>query len=195
MNNNLLLFTFLAIVVLGCQSSTQSIPQMEFKLNPEFLEASVIRDASFKVQYQVPKDWALVDTLSEAVLEQVSSKIDQYDLKIKQVYFNGSLGCFLIVSDLSDFKLEEGEQLQLKVEATLEASKRWSAPQYTQFQYNDFIVDQFLLQDGSLVNFKLIFYQDRPQPFQFDYILSRENYDRNLAQAVESSIGSIRIIK
>ena len=192
-----LLFVVLALIVcslIGCQKSEDERgPQpMTFAVEADQLGEAVALEAQ-GVQFQPPTGWVPLGVGQVDSVEQALPLDDSLAFRPLHVFLDEATGSVLSVAT---FKFDGGRSFEEQMRgysAVLADRFAGDSLRQTQFLKDDLHIAQFLVQPEGLVNFKLVFEAEPDGLLQFDYVVPRAQYPREV-KAIESSIGSIRRI-
>ncbi len=169
----------------GCKTSTKSV--MKFEINPDLL-GSTKNDTVLWISYAAPAEFA-PSAEEESIKQQ--GEMRNEGVKILTVYQDNRSQAFMIVSSLTENLWHEFKNQVDKPQKGM-SSNVWQTMNATAFEYNTFSVQQWLLQNTSWINFKLMYQSKNKNYFQVDYLIPVAFYDEHIAKAIESSIGSFK---
>ena len=190
--------TLAAVVVfVGCGRSNvedDGYKRLEFRVDPEQIEAPTTFYSLGGVVFQAPKDWKPVDA---SALDAVTTGWEHdltsgVKMSILGVFSHDVSGAICTVSsvDFGDRTLDESLMDELR--AAYEA-KRVSPSVHTDvFHHGPFLVYQVLVSSEELVHLKAIFDGDSTPTFAVDYVIPKSDYPMELG-ALESSLGAVSL--
>lgn len=179
------------LVLTGCREEEASgPPSMEFTVDPALLGDKVVLPEQ-DVQFQPPVSWRAVEASNRESLEQALPVSDSLAFRPLHIFLDETSGSVLSVAE---FSFDEGlpfEEQMKRYGDVLAQRFAGDSLRQTLFLKEGLPVAQFLVQPAGLVNFKLVFEAPYEGLIQFDYVVPRAQYPREV-RAIESSIGSIR---
>ena len=190
-----LLFVFLPIFVWSCGNSTTTENQkndLQFTVEEKLL-AEEFRDTSSGVRLRVPVEWHPVKHLTNDRLKHTFTSILSDDTLIQAIYVDTVHQASLICTRVNA-QFEELQRAFNNPDSAYNSNKQWNSVLKSNFMLNGISVNQFLLQNADLVNFRLVCIDGLKNKFQLDYIMSRNAYLLQIKK-VESSIGTISIFQ
>lgn len=179
---SLLLVLMLLCIIVACKRNMSE--SMQFQVNPKLLGTHQ-QDTVLGIQYASPLGFST--SHQELAIRQGAMHNAGEEVEVRAVYQDESTQAYMILSAISQNRWD-----QLATSASQEefSSEVWTNMHSTAYNYKDFEVQQWLLQNTEWVNFKLIFRTKEDRFFQLDYLLPSSMYNEQTAKAVESSIGS-----
>lgn len=185
-----ILLIILFVFFQNCQrerSKINSLPEMEFEVIPTNLGLTYQDSLGFK--FNPPKGCSLVKEDYSLINYDT---ILTYPFEVKAAFLDSLTQTIVVVSDIS--KLLEKDYLKIlkAPKQFFDKKKEWTEIKTAQFSFRKQIITQFLLQNSSLVNFKLLLYEGIKNRYQIDYFIPTNHYSSQ-AKLIESSIGSIRL--
>lgn len=184
------LFAFVLLCLLSFSACNPSAQQaMKFQVNPALL-GKIEQDTMLQIAYAAPTSFTRFS--DEATIKQRQKEMQQEEgVDILTVYQDESTQAFMIVSTMTRNRWDELHEQVRQPEPDM-PSRVWSTVSATAFEYNTFSVLQWLLQNQTWVDFKLMYKSKDNRYFQVDYLIPNAAYDENFARAIESSIGSFK---
>jgi hypothetical protein len=155
----------------------------------EKLLAEEFRDTSSGVRLRVPVGWYPVQYLTNDSLKRKFTSILIHDTLVQAIYVDTVNQASLICTRVNA-QLEELKRAFTNPDSAYNSNKQWNSVLKSNFMLNGISVNQFLLQNNELVNFRLVCIDGLKNKFQIDYIMSRNAYLIQIKK-VESSIGTI----
>ncbi|MBN2000029.1 hypothetical protein JW935_20930 [candidate division KSB1 bacterium] len=192
MTRKYLLFLWIFFILMsGC--GTKRNNDMTFKVNPSLLEP-VYKNEELGFSFCAPKgckDIAsdVFDAAKQQLQNQVSAS-DSFYLSVEKINYNPDEQFLCVVSSLPQFQGKSGvsDYLMVIAEKFENSNLRQNV-----FTYHGFTIHQTLVMTDDKTIFKLFIPQADFKSFQIDFIVDKNNYQKNL-EAIESSIGSLEKI-
>lgn len=186
------------LFLVACDNSKESSKPDELKFNVDEAKlGSEITNESLGVKFNPPLSWNAIDsTLIAKMKGQLKTQTvrnDSIKVTLKDVFMKQENRSLLSISKLS-FNNSITSPKEFYDEKVTNKFSRASLFKRGEFLKDDIKFIQYLVQNGGNVNFKLLFNNEDNETIQFDYILNKKNYSNQL-RAIESSIGSIKLIK
>jgi hypothetical protein len=188
-----LLVILLALAFLsscGQRGSTSQMMELEFEVDTTLIARQVIIDTALSIVFQPPKKW--VSSAFDA--PEVEGVFPDQFFEIRHLFINPDDSSSMLITRMKGFTHEQLVMLRVDHQRILGQNNLWSDIRHATFRFNDFVADQFLMQNNDMVNFKLILTSDDPvfgdEIISLDYFLPRSHYVQNI-KSVESSIGSL----
>jgi hypothetical protein len=192
-------FVILALLVFSCrQTGNQTeVVEARFNVDQELLDSVPItdNDISFKMQY--PQGWELME---ESFRNQLAEHILAGKYAPARI-LSGAVhpvdSSMLLVLDVRQVDSSFFAELKQDYEIILNQDQLWMDVQLESFAHNCFIVDQYVLQNERLVQFRL---QCRrkdstaQQPVLEVYFFLNRSHINNNIKSVESSIGTLNCL-
>lgn len=197
---SILLFYLLALLP-GCASKKANNPhssEMKFNIDNSKLGAA-INDTLYNLRFNPPLNWnnagqKKVDEAGRAITKALAGN-NQLSVKPLYIFVNGSDGSVLNIADIRLNPEQNNFDLKIKEYGRIMFGSSDSTNVKKAFYTKDGIeIAQFLIQKNGFVNFRLLFGNGIGNLLQFDYLSKQEDYS-NEVKAIESSIGSIKLIK
>lgn len=179
----------------ACQNSrrqkNEKLTTMEFSIVDSLLSENYA-DSTLQIKFRVPKDFVTCEYKEMGLRKQKIDSIVPYHLKILKLFANKNEGSLIILSSLDSLNIKDYDLLIANFQDKLNSMKIWDIS-YAPYQYNGFIIDQFVLKSTKYINLKLLFYKGVKRKFQMDLIVPYNKYN-TIAKSIESYIGSINKI-
>lgn len=185
----------LVALLLFCSKSdrlpSEKVTELAFEVDSIKLELASV-DQNLGIQFNSPKGWTLIpQKLFEAFSQQDSTiflKGSDFALAPISIFLNQDSKSLLYISQMRG----------IQDSVSIDGYKNLIQGKFSPTKAGDFLKDnilftQYLIQNESRVNFKLLFFNSKNQLIQFDYIIPKDVYLSEL-KAIESSIGSIKLI-
>lgn len=191
MKNILLLFV-LVYAFISCQQREKPIVKDEIIFDVDSnLIGNVQEFPEIGIKLSAPKNWNRVDLKPvENLLKnfEESKRSDGDTLSVLGIFADTITKCQLIVSLVKTQK--DFNNFISNLDSTFSRSQLFKF-QRGNFQKGVFKITQYLLQSDRLVVFRLFSQAKNQKIFQIDYVIPKTNYSKEIAKAVESSIGSL----
>lgn len=181
---------FLSVALLAsCSASESKKNDLEFDVNQKLL-GEIFTDSVSGIAIQIPIGWK---NSSRFTNDTLKAKLDRLHLDSlgKTMYLDSAQQASLLIS-----KINEGEDLQLTYQnpdSIYNRTNQWASITKSEFTLNGMRTYQFLLQNKSIVNFKLLITNSSKKTIMLDYIVERTVYLKQVKK-IESSIGSVKAI-
>lgn len=182
----------------GCglnNESSKVITEAEFNVDSSLLNPLPTTDSILNISIGIPRDWELMDDEFRSSLKSSLIISDYKNSELRNGYINRVDSSIMLLIDISGIDNSVFSSLKNNYVEVLNANGMWTDVQLQEFVYKSFRIEQYVLQNTQLLNFKLICY-DREVPgaispkFELLYFLNRKDLANNI-KSVESSIGSI----
>ena len=176
-----------------CQTEayhTNKIPEMEFEVLPANL-GNAYEHPESGLKIQIPKGCIPVQGDFSKIMPD---SIIPYPINIKAVFQDTSSQTLVVLSDISQLGAVDFSKMQQNPNTYLNKKSEWQEIKAVVYLYKKQKITQFLLQNSSLVNLKLLIYEGVHRKNQIDYFIPRQVYNTQ-AKLIESSIGSISFDK
>jgi hypothetical protein len=188
-----ILLTASVLIGFGCTKNSQdnALTEMLFQVNPDLISHKVEFN-SLGFSLHPPADWQPVP---DSTFEKFKSRIGQSNLnapiQIRPVAFflNPETQNLFSVSQINASGDMHFNQIADLIEKRITFDQGGRKMNRHRFLKEDFIIEQFFIQDLLYVVVKLLF--ETPQGFvQLDYTCRKTEYEKE-SKAIESSIGTI----
>ncbi|MEK6482079.1 hypothetical protein WJR50_31350 [Catalinimonas sp. 4WD22] len=176
------LFVMLLCINVACKRNMSE--SMEFQVNPKLLGQHQ-QDTVLGIRYASPLGFT--SSHQELAIRQGAMQNAGEEVEVRAVYQDENAQAYMILSAVTQ---NRWDQLSTSVSQNELNSEAWTNMHSTTYNYKDFEVQQWLLQNAEWVNFKLIFKTKESRFFQLDYLLPSSIYNEQTAKTIESSIGS-----
>ncbi len=195
----ILLFYLLALLP-GCASKKANNPhssEMKFNIDNSKLGAA-INDTLYNLRFNPPLNWnnagqKKVDEAGRAITKALAGN-NQLSVKPLYIFVNGSDGSVLNIADIRLNPEQNNFDLKIKEYGRIMFGSDSTNVKKAFYTKDGIEIAQFLIQKNGFVNFRLLFENGIGNLLQFDYLSKQEDYS-NEVKAIESSIGSIKLIK
>lgn len=196
--NLFFLFFILLICCTGCildRKPSTVVTEAEFGLDSSLLKPLPVFDSILNLSIGVPINWLAMD---DEFINSLKSKLlinDYRNSELRCGYINKVDTSIMVLIDISGIESSVFSSLKNNYVEILNANGIWTNIQLQEFVYKSFRIEQYVLQNAQLLNFKLICY-DRDvlgaasPMFELMYFLNRKELANNI-RSVESSIGSM----
>ena len=194
----LILFTS---ILPGCGAKKENQPkagEMKFNVDTSKLGAFVV-DSLYNLSFNPPLGWnevgkKQIDEAGKAISKALAGT-SRITVKPVFIFVNDTSGSVLNVAEIRldsvksdlDSQVAEYEKIMFSGKDSLKIKKAF-------YMKDGIKIAQFLIQKNGFVNFRLLFENGKGNLLQFDYLSKIEDYS-NEVKAIESSIGSIKLIK
>lgn len=182
-----ILLVFLAFSCSPKQSKTK-ITEMQFVVDSLLIEKKEI-DKQLQISYNPPKGWKQNDSLFNKIKSTINKNDLAYPIKIKKLFWNEASQSVMTIGVLNNISAEKLNHILSNYEEFFNPQKQWKSIKKAEFIYKNFWVNQFLLQNKNIINFKLIFQTQAKDFFEVNYVIPSSQY-KKIMKNVESSIGS-----
>jgi hypothetical protein len=179
---------FVVILTFLVVSCNQLIPT-EMKLDVDYNLLGVReKDARLGVSYEVPQAFTKLSAadVPEHYKQLLSQRAD--GLTGNSMYTDTLTGLLMSLSEIDKGKWEEYENLLEQAPASPLAME-WNFVNATEFRYNTFQVQQWLLQDYEWINFRFLF-RKGTSFFQVDYFIPTPHFNQETDRLITSCVGS-----
>ena len=186
---------FIAILFLGCNENRKvNLVEAKFDVNDSLLGRE-LRDTSLNFSIYVPGQYQTIDDSLFKLFEDKLQVADYKKAKLLYGFISQIDSSSMLVLDVSNVNGGVFEDLSLNYISTLNANDEWYDVQKQDFTHNCFEVEQYLMQNRTVMNFKLVCYPpNAPDPtLILVYFINRNNFKQNI-KSVESSIGYLKCI-
>ncbi len=178
---------FLSLIS-GCNPSAQQV--MQFQVNPSLIGERE-QNHILGISYAAPASFTRFSEEQTRKIQQSGMQQQQEGVEILSVYQDERTQAFMILSEIDK---QHWQQLRKQMDAPQadEITKVWQEVKATTYEYNDFKVQQWLMQNEDWIDFKLMYEAGENRYFQVDYLVPTAFYDEIFAKTIESSIGSFK---
>jgi hypothetical protein len=192
----IILFT---LVVFSCRQSGNQPEVVEagFNVDQELLATDTMTDTGLSFQMQYPAGWTILD---ESFRKQLTPQIlvgSYSPARIVSGAVHPVDSSMLLILDVRQVDSSFFSNLKEHYEVVLNQENTWLNVQLETFSHHCFIVDQYVLQNERLVQFRLQCRRkdrDAQQPqLEVYFFLNRSNIQNNI-KSVESSIGTLNCL-
>lgn len=199
--NLIILFSIVLISCVGCgpdREPSEVVTEAEFNVDSSLLKSHSVLDSALNLSIGIPMDWSLLDEEFENMLKSNLLINDYKNSEMRFGYINKADTSIMILIDVRGIDSSVFLSLKNNYIEILNANSIWTDVQLQEFVYKSFRIEQYVLQNTQLLNFKLICY-DREVPgstspkFEILYFLNKKDLESNI-KSVESSIGSIEYL-
>lgn len=191
----------LLFVILSCNNNKKQtvLPiEADFFVDESHLNSKAFVDSTLNLSLRIPKNWI---SLNSDLLEIVNSVVlvDKYkNAELKGGFYNPQDTSFMIIIDLTRVDKVYLSDLHLNYKTYLNMNNAYDDVQFQEFSCNSFGVEQYVLQNEHILNFKLIcsnlrLNNKKMRSFEIMYLINRSKVDDNI-KAIESSIGSLNYL-
>lgn len=197
-----ILLSFIAFLYFftGCnfkQESNNAIIEAEFNIDDNLLDTTPFIDSSLYLSIKTPIKWITLDSIFEKTIK-LSLLIEDYKkAKLIGGFLNRQDSSFMIILDISRIDSLGFSNLKNNYNKILNKNDIWNNIQFQEFRHSCYRIEQYVLQNEQILNFKLICYEiglKRRQPkFEIIYMINRKKLEENI-KSIESSIGSLKCI-
>lgn len=189
----------LSLLVFSCKQSGKKpeIVEARFNVDQKLLESIPLTDTALSFKMQYPEGWDLLEeTFSWHLAEQIL--VGRYaPARIVSGAVHPVDSSMLLVLDVSQVDSTFFSDLKKDYENIFNRDQHWINVQLETFAHNCFIVDQYVLQNERLVQFRLQCRRkdSKAQSPQLEvyFFLNRLNLNNNI-KSVESSIGTLNCL-
>lgn len=189
----------LALMVFSCRQTGNQpeVVEARFNVDQELLESAPItdKDVSFKMQY--PQGW---ERMEESFSNQLAEHIlagPYASARIVSGAVHPVDSSMLLVLDVSQMDSTFFAELKQDYETIFNQDQLWMDVQLESFTHNCFIVDQYVLQNEQIVQFRLQCRRkdsNTQQPELEVYFFLNRLHIHNNIKSVESSIGTLNCL-
>lgn len=199
-NMKILIFSFLSLIItIGCTDNSKkketSIIEAQFDIEKSLLNEQPFIDSILNFSINVPVEYFFTDPFFLATLAK--SLIQDYrNAHIISGFTNVKDTSLMLIIDISNIDSKIYENLKVNYKSLLNQNNNWSDIQFQEFKHNCFKIEQYVLQNSALLNFRLICYNynNFNQPLiEVLFFINRKNIEKNI-RSVESSIGSLKCL-
>ncbi|UCH15341.1 MAG: hypothetical protein JSV22_05080 [Bacteroidales bacterium] len=191
---------FLYFFLTGCnlkQESNNALIEAKFNIDDNLLDTIPFIDSSLYLSIQKPIKWTNLDSGFETTIKSSLLTNDYKDANLTGGFFNRQDSSFMVILDISSVDSMGFSNLRNNYTEILNKNNFWNNIQFQEFKHGCYRIEQYVLQNEQILNFKLICYEiglERRQPkFEILYILNRKKIEENI-KSIESSIGSLKCI-
>lgn len=133
----------LALIFFYCAKPSEPSDMVVFNYSEKLMskQAEITSDS---ISFQVPRDWTLADSTFTHLID---STIYQNSGLVKKIFQDLKTESFLVYLEKLPYQLSQ-DSIDLN-------SGKWLALQYSDFTYNDLLIDQTVLQNETAVLFKM----------------------------------------
>lgn len=170
----------LLVILFYCSQPKETSNDVILNYNEKFLslEKQSLGDS---IPFQAPKGWGLA---GPEVVNLIDSTIYQNAGSISKIFQDSTSESFLACLDNPPYQLSQ-DSIDLK-------NGKWLALQYSDFEYNDLFFQQTVLQNETVVLFKLNVKKSlNSYPISAVHFFIPRNMINSQSKLVESSIASI----
>ncbi|MBN1756449.1 hypothetical protein JW877_09590 [bacterium] len=195
-------FLLLAIMVLSCGRGDREdkdnlgvSDQLSFSIDSSLI-GEAITDARYGVRFHPPVDWIpLNHELFKQVGEELEGQFGDQAIRVFPLYLltMQDYGCLLSLTQIRNIETGSAPELA-EYESMLNQKFRGEQISKTQFTKGKIKFTQFLIKHQNMVNFKLLFYNQKGDLLQVDYVLPFQVYASEI-KSIESSMGSIELLE
>jgi len=185
-----LMFTWLS----SCKQpgSSSQLMRLEFEVDTSLLAEHKVIDSVLGIVFHPPKNW-----IESKIETSQLAEFPEHSFTVRHLYLNTEDSSTMLISRMTGFSNEQLALLRIDHQEVFKRDGLWDDIRHAAFRFNDFIADQFLMQNNNMVNFKLILTADGKsydgEIFSLDFFLPRDHYIKNI-KSVESSIGSVLLL-
>ena len=178
---------FAILITFLVTSCNQLIPA-EMQLEVDFSMLGIHEKfPDLGISYDIPRGFSKVsENNAEDYQQLLNQKAD--GLIANRMYTDTITGSVMSLSEIGKSKWDEYERFLAKA-SNSPLALEWNFVNATEFSYNTFHVQQWLLQDYEWINFRLLFRKD-PSFFQVDYFIPTLHFNPETDRLITSSIGS-----
>lgn len=185
--------------LVGCAENKEKIStsDIEFNVNKNLLSEE-ISDSTLGIIFSIPKNVERLEGKNlEAFHSQINNEIDPatgVKYSLQYIFFNDSTRSLFSVINVTLLdslipKYDRQKVFNDFLISSIDTNKTKTAT----FTKDEIKIYQYLTQHNDIISFKLTFLTSNYDLLQFDYISRKENYPNEI-KAIESSIGSIKLI-
>ncbi len=198
-NSIVCLIIFAPLFMISCRQSGngQEAVQASFNVDQALLEKDPLTDTGLSFKMQYPAGWEMLeDSVRNRLAEQIL--VGRYaPARIVSGVLHPVDSSMLIILDVSRVDSSFFSNLKENYAVILNQDNRWLDVQLETFTHHCFVVDQYVLQNEQLVQFRLqcrkkgdVSLQPRLEIYFF---LNRSTLKENI-KSIESSIGTLNCI-
>jgi hypothetical protein len=190
------LFLFAIIVIAGsfivsCQDDqvpTKTI--MEFSVDSSLVNVS-FHDTATGISYRLPGEWSnwTNDSSLNKALQQDTSR-----LRLIHLAGDTAAGLYWSLVDIRTASAGNFSQLRTDYQQVLNNNKQWDTVMMADYYKDGLQVDQYIMKNSILTNFRLIFINKNQPLVQMDYKLPNSVDGPRYTKILESIIGSLKTV-
>ena len=188
----------LLVTLPGCNSNTHresTLIEAQFNIDTTLLSGTAIVDSSLNYSLRIPKGWQSISPELTAKLKTSMLVQDYADAGFEFGFINPKDSSMLVCLDVSKMEPSVFSGLRENYLEVLNLNNAWNQIQYQEFKYKSFMIDQYVLQNDEILNFKLICRDhienaDTAPKIELLYFINAKGLAENI-KAIESSIGSL----
>jgi hypothetical protein len=183
---------FVVVYFSSCdrREASSQLMELDFEVDTTLISRQVVADTTLGIVFHPPINWLR----SEFETPGIEGVFPDQHFEIRHLFINPDDSSSMLITRMKGFTHEQLVMLRVDHQRILGQNNLWSDIRHATFRFNDFVADQFLMQNNDMVNFKLILTSDDPvfgdEIISLDYFLPRSHYVQNI-KSVESSIGSL----
>ncbi len=196
MYKGLLASVCILFLSLACskQEPRDNREQMFFNVDTSLIQEEVVfSDIGIKIA--APKSWVLLDSTKIPKINARSANaplISVDSLVARAIYSDTLTKSLMVVSKIITHK--EFEMLVRKYDTAMGKYYDSFTSQKANFKKGNISITQYLLQNQQIVNFRFLGYIPPKSIFQIDFVIPKKIYSKEIAKAVESSLGTLDLI-
>jgi hypothetical protein len=169
-----------------------SIITAQFNVLEVLLQDSSLVDSMLRMEIGVPREWHTADTILLQNLKHGILQNEYLNADISHCYISSIDSSMLLVVDVGDLDTSIYVNFKCNYQKLLNVNNIWANVQFHEFMHNDYRIEQYVMQNEEMRNFKLVCYSNSKHPdFELVYFINRREEKLNI-QSVESSIGTLK---
>lgn len=191
-----ILFLFFLLLLISCSGEDKPGRQSNeiiFNVDSTLIEDPIVlTEVGLKIS--PPKNWISIDsTAISNILQKINFQpninISDSKLIILKIFVDTINKALFLIANIHT-KLGSDSIVNL-FEKQLEKTKDSFTFQKAKFAKDGVELNQYLIQNQTLVNFRFLGISPTSKIFQIDYFIPKSKYSAELAKAIESSLGSM----
>lgn len=168
--------------------------ELEFDIDSSLLAENPVIDSALGIAFYPPKNWVEAEIAS---LQLSDEALPKKHLVPKHFYIHPADSSSMLIAFLQNLSNEQLAIMRINFSEIFNSQGIWDDVQHAAFTFNDFEIDQFMMRNKALVNFKLFLSPENARTpdhrISIDYLLPLSHYEENV-KSVESSIGSLLLL-
>jgi hypothetical protein len=188
----------LLLILVNCSEKKAPVPELSFNVDSTLLANENYFD-SLGFRFNPPKNFLPIsDSLFTEIqnnLIKMGANSGQFNLHIMNVFLDDSTKGFCTISRLQIPEFEGSlNPIMPRYRNYLENKLSGVSITMADFMKDNIHIYQFLIQGPDRIQFKLDFMIIKNIIIQIDYVVPKNDYEK-MVQSLESSIGSIKLLK